>query len=475
MKHRVAILSAIFAIFLLLPFSTPKANAAWFLSDPNSFGQTLQNAETSNQVQKEGYDMSTQVNMMNSMSCLIVGCSNNPTSSLHYSKSAIAGVGNYLAAMYSNPPADTVAFVQDMGQNLGFMPKAYAQGVGFSGLAPLLGLWKAFRNIAYILLALVMVVIGFMVMFRKKIDPKTVVTVQNALPRIVITLLLITFSYAIVGLLIDLMYLIILLAVAVIGGSGIQGVDIPFLQNLYTSGNFGEMVGRVFSSLNIFGAGTAITGAIPVVSTVIGGIVGGGPIGALVGGFLGTIGAAVIGGVTNQPGGALAPLLYLFFALALFFGVIRILFMLVMAYIQIILAVVIGPIQILLEAVPGTNGFMSWLTNLIANLAAFPITAVLLLIGDVIGQNVKKGGTLWQPPFIPGGTGDLVIAIIGVGITLSIPGVYNSLKKSLKIQPAPVSFGAGVGGTAMQMISYGVSIKQLGQGWLWGKPQKEKP
>ena len=34
---------------------------------------------------------------------------------------------------------------------------------------------------------------------RKKIDPKTVVTAQNAIQRVIIALILITFSYAIVG------------------------------------------------------------------------------------------------------------------------------------------------------------------------------------------------------------------------------------------------------------------------------------
>ena len=53
-----------------------------------------------------------------------------------------------------------------------------------------------------------MIVIGFMVMFRRKIDPKTVITVQNALPKIVLALLLVTFSYAIAAFMIDLMYLV---------------------------------------------------------------------------------------------------------------------------------------------------------------------------------------------------------------------------------------------------------------------------
>ena len=43
-----------------------------------------------------------------------------------------------------------------------------------------------------------------MIMFRKKVDPQTVVTIQNSLPRIVIALILITFSYPIAALIFNL-------------------------------------------------------------------------------------------------------------------------------------------------------------------------------------------------------------------------------------------------------------------------------
>src|SRR3990172_12628792 len=71
------------------------------------------------------------------------------------------------------------------------------------------------------LLAFVMIVIGFLIMFRRQIDPHTVISIQNALPRIVLTLILITFSYAIVGLLIDLMYVILLLAYSLFESTGL--------------------------------------------------------------------------------------------------------------------------------------------------------------------------------------------------------------------------------------------------------------
>jgi hypothetical protein len=136
--------------------------------------------------------------------------------------SAFGHIDNAIASTFINRPADTGLWLADTGRTLGFLPKeVMAQGVGFSGMQPLLPIWKAFRNIAYLLMAIVMIVLGFMVMFRKKIDPKTVVTAQNAIPKVIVALILITFSYAIVGILIDFMYVIIYFLIALFKSTGL--------------------------------------------------------------------------------------------------------------------------------------------------------------------------------------------------------------------------------------------------------------
>ena len=38
-------------------------------------------------------------------------------------QSAVYNLSSYITAMYLNPPASTYAFVQDVGQTLGFIPK----------------------------------------------------------------------------------------------------------------------------------------------------------------------------------------------------------------------------------------------------------------------------------------------------------------------------------------------------------------
>ncbi len=474
MKHRIAAFCALFAIFpFLLSFSATKTYAASAILDLKSFGDTVTRTEQSNTVNKEFYDTNTYGNMVIIPTCMILPfCSNNPQSSFYSGKSALAGLNNYIMAMYANPVADPVAFFRDMGQSLGFIPKqAYAQGVGFSGLAPLLGLWKAFRNIAYTLLAIVMIVIGFMVMFRKKIDPKTVVTVQNALPRVVVTLLLITFSYAIVGLLIDVMYLVILIALAIIGSSGVQGINTAQLQTNYVSGGLGQLINAVFSPLSAFGggAGASAVGVGVGLGTAVGAFftIFTGPIGPVIGALVAAIGYGVgaAGSLLSGQSVGLAlisPLLAFVFAIGLLFAVIRIFLMLLGAYMQIILAVILGPIQILLDAVPGANGFNAWLINLVSNLMVFPITIILLAIAGVISQNIGTT-SLWEPPLLPGGSAEIIRAIIGIGIVMQIPTIVNGLKKAMKVQ-APIS--VGVGGAFAPVIG---GVQMIGGHIIQGK------
>ena len=78
---------------------------------------------------------------------------------------------------------------------------AYAIGTNF--LSPVLEIWKIFRNIAYVFISVMLIVFGFLVMFRYRLDPRTVITISDALPKTIVALILITFSFAISGLFVD--------------------------------------------------------------------------------------------------------------------------------------------------------------------------------------------------------------------------------------------------------------------------------
>lgn len=412
--------------------------------------------------------------MPNALNMALIGVSSNtiekiargePIDPKFYSqiqqRSVLGGTSRAIAKIYESPPASLAYWINDVGQTLGFIVKpTYAQGIGFSGLSALLPVWKAFRNIAYLILAVVMIVIGFMVMLRKKIDPKTVVTVQNALPRIVITLILITFSYAIVGFLIDLMYLLILLVVAVVGPN-IQGANLSELQAAFTAGGAGE-IGKIWWSLKPI----TPAGGWGIVAGIIGFILPG------IGGIITAVIVALATGLAVSGGslvGLLSPILLLLLSLSLIVTFIRILFLLIGAYINIVISIIFGPLQLMLDAVPGGNGFASWLNNLVVNLLTFPIVISLILLGASIGSGIDATqGTFWSPPLVPKApdTSTFIQALIGAGIVMSIPSILHAVKEALKVKPM-VPTGAGVltqpiGSAVGGALSFGTQFYYIG-------------
>src|SRR3990167_7552472 len=122
---------------------------------------------------------------------------------------ALASVSNMTMALYKAPPASGVQYLAGEFQKFNPVQPAYAQGIGFSALTPVQKIWTAFRNLSYVGFVIVFVIIGFMIMLRAHISPQTVATIQDSIPRLVVALILVTFSYAIAGLFIDVMFLLL--------------------------------------------------------------------------------------------------------------------------------------------------------------------------------------------------------------------------------------------------------------------------
>ena len=463
------LLSLVTFLFFITPvapfFTQNQAIAATVDYVDRDFPDAMDAAKTQSDMNAPGHVASVNTTMYSDLirrfAGPVKGVTTNSTDPTYlnqmYKESFVAGAESIVTYVYTNPPASTYAFARDIGQSLGFIPKtAYAQGIGFSGLTQLLPMWKAFRNIAYLLLAIFMIVIGFLIMFRKKIDPKTVVTIQSALPNIVVTLLLITFSYAIVGILIDFMYLIIMVAISILQPISNGAIDKTTAQT-FVSSNFVLVIQK-------FGLGGL--GAWNDIAAMLG------PWGSGIGvGLPVTLG--IIGVATANPITALAApiLLIVFIILAFLIAIVRLLFLLISAYMQIILSLLISPFQLLLGAFPGSHAFEGWIKNLIANLAVFPITAIMLLIGSILVKADYSGTKLWGPPLLaPAGSGILgggMGGIIGLGILFAIPSVAGSIKEALKAKPM-VNAGGAIGqmlssptSSAMQGINLAYQMKML--------------
>jgi hypothetical protein len=109
---------------------------------------------------------------------------------------------------YEPVPVNTAYFFKDYAAKLPIIgDEVYAQNTttyGHTLIDSVLSIWKVFRNIAYAMMSLIMLWVGFAIITRKKISSQTVVNVQYALPKIVIALVMIAFSYPIGALITSL-------------------------------------------------------------------------------------------------------------------------------------------------------------------------------------------------------------------------------------------------------------------------------
>jgi len=187
------------------------------------------------------------------------------------------------------------------------------------------------------------------------------------------------------------------------------------------------------------------------IAPAIGGLIGiiAGPVGVAVGtvagGLLGTIGSVLV---------------LLLVVILMIINLVRLVLGLVKVYATIIFKIIVSPLEIGMGAFPGSKmGFSSWFTDLIANLAVFPIVFIFLLllnrilftvIGEgttfVIGQALSGDanllGGLWAPGILGGGrfgalgpSGSIAIfgiAFAGMSILSKLPELVPALIFQLK-------------------------------------------
>jgi hypothetical protein len=388
-------------------------------------------------------------------------------------RGAVPAAGGIIIAMVTDPPIKSSEYIADVLKNSNLVPAAYAQGIGFSSLSPILQIWKAFRNLAYFLLIIVFVAIGVMIMFQSRIDPQTVVTVQLALPKLVLTAILITFSYAIAGFVIDLIYLSIYVIISLMDLVGL--INDP---QITINAIYGYSIFRIALDFFIFPWGDSASQA------ASGGI------------------ANIVHGMFSLPdwlGFLSQGLAYFIVAVAILIALFRTLFALVMAWVSIILATIFAPLQLLANAFPGNNMFGTWLKSLIAHAAVFPAVATMLIIGTIlVGGDQEKmgineaayvsptGGSGWIPPLITTGTDqtgtDAVRSIIGLGIILLLPETVKIIRELLGVKEGfgemamanlqrgtgPAKTGLAIGKNIVQGLGdYGFDDPTSKRYWIW--------
>lgn len=334
-------------------------------------------------------------------------------------------------AIFTTRPVSGIGYLVNTAQRLKLIPEAKAQdeGFGFKSANLSLYLWKISRNITYLLLILVIIIMSFMIMFRVKISPQTIITVQSALPKIILTLILITFSYAIAGFLIDLVYVVIGLFSALAIQSGLSTLDFSTLFNYLTYGKNAFWLLIQYWVLFLLGA-----------------------MGHLFSGL-------VVGGIIMFIFAFLSILLLLWYS-------IKIIILLLKTFIIISLLIAVAPFQILAGAfIPGA-GFGPWLKTMISHLLVYPVTGVFFFLAFLFLRQVypdgagwdnffvfnvtsKLGAAPWDPPLTVGtGTGAfsgirLLLLALSFSMIAMIPKTAELIQSAF--QRRPFTFGTGIG------------------------------
>jgi len=365
----------------------------------------------------------------------------------------------YLAMFYEYQPGSTEYFA-DLLDNIGIpsVSRAYAQGTGYSAMSTFLPFWKVFRNLAYSLYIIMFVVVGIMIMLRTKVNAQTIITIQTALPNLLITLLLITFSYAIVGFMIDLMYFLIYFVVYLL--SSIDVISTPT-----------KAISRLLSysawSVIFEGRNTIIESVQIAITQALSGL-GTGALGAA-----GKLGAAL----------SWLGLGYLLAAVWLAVAMLKLMWVLMKCYFMLLVQTITAPVQILLNAVPGSKAFSDWLKKTASYLLPFPVVASMfifaaVLIGDPgratfleggrlfgfgddnpfgvnyngeLYSNYGTGGNIWLPPFTLtdySAEPASLMVLLGFFIITMTPAAAKMAMDWLQVKESPYTseISAGLGG-----------------------------
>jgi len=370
----------------------------------------------------------------------------------NFNGSVLGQSSQLIKSLYDTPPTNTNEYLAYTFNKSGLVPKTYAQGVTYTRLMPIFPLWKVFRDISYVLLTLIMLMIGLTIMFRGKVNPQTVANVENTIPKVVVTIILITFSYPIASLTIDLMYVMIASAIRIMGSvipaGSMSALDPNVNQavNDYTSGGFWTLAGKIMAPTKEFAsmsgpggasgaAGLATVGisalvpafgvtVVPILVALTG-VVGGGVAGGIQGGGLGA-------GLMT----AFSPILVIIVIIVLLFSIFKIFFLLLNSYIQIIINVIFGPLLLLFNAVPGKNTFTNWWKGIFGNMLAFVVTAVMLYLAWALAALIETKD-FWTAPFITQGVGvpQMTVGLISLGMVLLIPQMIQKAKDAFGAKP----------------------------------------
>jgi hypothetical protein len=296
-----------------------------------------------------------------------------------------------ITSMLSNPPA--VNLGSHLARN--FVPGydetvtgSYAASTGYDFLKSDMGLepiWLMFRNIAYIGFVLVLVVIGFSIMFKAKIAGQVVVSVSNTLPKVVLGLVLVTFSFAIVGFIMDLGRV----AIGVTGfamdeqlsSQGFTSQELGGVSDMYQDSidiAYPNALAKALKDIGMITVGEAILHW-DIDVGLIAGILGGQEVADSVLNAVKVIASGV------KTWGLIDLIKICVIALVCLYASIRVFITMIILYLKIFLEAILGPIYVLIGTLPGNStSIMGWIKRTFSHVLSFVLIFVILNLSRYI-------------------------------------------------------------------------------------------
>lgn len=496
---RFFIIALIFFVFTFLFKPPVYAQSNSFQNNYSQEGYTIPNTNPDVPKNLHTLSQSILIDVLSSLACQLAGVDpinpkqkclgiDSTTGKIGFvenGKGVLGLMSNAIAMLYT-PPIHTSDYFRYLAGNFGITKDSYAQqnGVGLATIEPISGLWQVFRNIVYLLFVVVFVLIGVGIMLRARIDPRTVMTIQNQIPKIIIALILITFSFAISGFLIDIMWVIILLVTSTLtpftpGFPSDANFITPFgLLNIVpsTSGGLGGMFSIMsnvagFIGSSIFNAGFTANNVNTLVklpsSSCDPGFLGLGLLACFLGGVLSSVLGAILGFFLGIAVGLVA---FFVVAIALIYALFKLWFELLKAYISILIDIIFAPFWIVAGLIPGGGekvGFGAWLRDMLGNLMAFPAAIALFYLAAVFTTQFNHNATTFFLPPLIGPQGNNFGPVIAFGLIMMAPNVVKITKAAFKSSGT----GMGLAGGALGIAAAGALGGSIKSRMYYRNPQ----
>ena len=317
----------------------------------------------------------------------------------------IGAMGGMIGEVYSNyPNLKTGDFFKNTLANNILSSPAQATGVDEIKDANIDDLWKVMRNVSYIFMVLILIAMGFMVMLRARIDPRTTMTLSAALPKVAVSLVLIAFSLPIAGIIIDL-----------------SRVLTGLIESVFTNEVGLEPIGVSISSIwsnFIWEKGVKIAFGFGLQYSIV------------------------------------ELFLQLIVRVITFAASLMIFWTLISRYASLLISVIFAPLSFLWGTLPGQGDTTSnWFKSFIVNALTFP--GIYLVIN--IANWIRRTSIISLPPTWAGTTSN-ISGLIALGVLLTATKIPAILEDALEVAPS-----AGVSRAGLQTGSVLKQVPLIGR------------